>query len=113
MTKEVLLIGEDEFFLKVMAMELKLKGLKARGAHDPAGLHEALSQGSPSLVVFHHIEPMDLFFLNPRDYGYEGPLLLLLDHGDLHFSRQHIRAHSVLQRPFVIQTVYRELSLII
>ena len=111
--KDVLLVGEDQLFLKIMALELRFKGLNTRRAHDSQSLQQALAEREPELVVFHHIGPIDLFFLNPREYGYDGPLLLLVDHGDPVFSREHVRAHSVLLKPFVVQTVYRELTLII
>ena len=109
----LMLVGENRPFLEVLAMELKLRGSEVRLANDPTALQLALAETTPDLVVLHHVEPMDLYLLNPRIYGYDGPLLVLLETGEPRFVPQQLKAHKVLEKPFLVDTVFAEISLLI
>ncbi|HWO72000.1 MAG TPA: hypothetical protein VNN21_00410 [Dehalococcoidia bacterium] len=76
---DLLLVGEDSLFLRLLASELRAAGVHVRVANDAQALREALVEARPDVVVFDHVEPMDLFVLNPRDSGFEGPLVLLVE----------------------------------
>jgi len=78
---DLLLVGEDSFFLRLLATELRAGGMHVRVANDSRALQEALEEARPDVIVFDHVEPMDLFFLNPRESGFEGPLVLLVEEG--------------------------------
>jgi DNA-binding response OmpR family regulator len=109
---KLLLVGEDSSFLRVLSLDLLLAGFAVKIETDAAGLGDALQQFAPDVVVFDHVEPMDLFALNPRDCGYEGPLVILVSSGIPQQLLDRLQATNVVEKPFVLEILSAELRLV-
>ena len=74
----VLLVGVESPFLRILSAVLS-KAWSVHAACDEASLRELLSTIQPAVVVFDHTQPTDMFELNPRRFGFGGPILLLAE----------------------------------
>ena len=98
---DILLVGEDEVFLRVLALELALMGATVRTVNDSDTLRRALEDACPEVVVLDHIEPADLFALNPRVCGYGGPLVVLIEHDVPQTTLESLEDPRILRKPLL------------
>jgi DNA-binding response OmpR family regulator len=109
---DVLLIGEDVKFLRFVALELSLRGFNVTVVNDPDALKPAIELLSPDVVVLDHVEPMDFFVLNPRDYGYEGTLLVLST-GDVPAGcLEELATSHQLKKPISLEGLCERLAMV-
>ena len=108
---KLLLVGEYGPFLQTLLVALARRGFITTLAGDRNTMKEALGDSNPDAVVFDHTRPSDLFVLNPRRSGFDGPLLLLTD--DLNPTpAQELRALLVLRKPFKLASLYEQITLL-
>ncbi len=107
---DVLLIGEDVRFLRLLSTELSLRGFNVAVASEPDALQPALDLLAPDVVIFDHAEPMDLFAFNPREYGFEGPLLVLSADDIPAACLEAFREARYLMKPFSLVDVCDQLA---
>ena len=74
----VLLVGIESPFLRILSAVLS-RSWSVYAACDRAALEELLTTAHPAIVVFEHTQPLDLYELNPRRFGFAGPILLIAD----------------------------------
>lgn len=61
----------------------------------------------PLLIVFEHDDPADLFLMNPRRFGFTGPLLLLMGEDDPDTAIDLLSADYWLRRPVDVGVIER------
>jgi hypothetical protein len=74
----ILLVGVESPFLRILSTVLS-RGWSVYAAGTEASLQELLATARPTIVVFEHTHPFDLYELNPRRFGFSGPILLIAD----------------------------------
>jgi len=109
---DLLLIGEDGSFLRMLSIGLKSQGFAVRTVNDVAPLRAALEDSTPDVIIFDHVEPMDLFALNPRECGYSGPLVLLIEEGIPEQVLERLRDLQVLKKPFLLESLFSQIELV-
>jgi hypothetical protein len=92
----VLLVGIKSPFLKILSAVLE-PGWSVHAACEEAELRELLETTEPAVVVFEHTHPFDLFELNPRRFGFAGPILLIAD--DPSTARSQLQTEHQVKRP--------------
>ena len=101
----VLLVGPESPFLRILSAVLS-RAWSVYAACDEASLQEFLSATTqPSIVVFDHTQPTDLFELNPRRFGFSGPIVLLADEPTT--ARQLLVTDISLRRPSDLVELHR------
>jgi len=110
---DLLLVGENASFVRILSLELAFQGFEVRTVTDAAELKAALEDSTPDAIVLDHVEPMDIFALNPRDHGYEGPLFILIaDHLPAPLL-QRLRTAEVHRKPYVLESLSAEIRLVL
>lgn len=110
LTVNVLLVGEDPTSLRLLALDLSLRGVVVTTASDAEHLTRVLAMSTPDVIVFDHVEPLDVYLLNPRKPGFKGPLVLLIDQDLPAEMTSQLQPHHIARKPFQIETLYVEIS---
>ena len=92
----VLLVGVSSPFLRILATVLS-HGWTVSVAGDEASLQESLASTRPAIVVFEHTQPFDLYELNPRRFGFAGPIVVIADEPGA--APSELRTEVLLRRP--------------
>jgi hypothetical protein len=92
----VLLIGQESPFLRIVAAVLR-QDWPVYSASTERSLETFLGSSHPNVVVFDHTHPLDLHELNPRRFGFTGPLLLLAPEPST--AVELLQADSFIRRP--------------
>jgi hypothetical protein len=92
----VLLVGVESPFLRILSAVLS-RGWSVYAACNQAALEELLTTADPAIVVFEHTQPLDLHELNPRRFGFAGPILLIAD--DPGTARVQLGTDLLVRRP--------------
>src|SRR5688572_7878110 len=92
----VLLVGLESPFLRILSTVLA-RGWTVYAACDQAALEELLTTADPAIVVFEHTQPLDLYELNPRRFGFAGPILLIADESGT--ARSQLGTDLLFRRP--------------
>jgi hypothetical protein len=92
----VLLVGVESPFLRILSAVLS-RSWSVYAACDQAALEELLTTAHPAIVVFEHTHPLDLYELNPRRFGFAGPILLIAD--DAGTARAQLETDLLFRRP--------------
>jgi hypothetical protein len=100
----ILLVGIDSPFLRIVSTVLS-RGWSVYAACDATSLQELLTSARPSVVVFEHTQPLDLYELNPRRFGFAGPILLVAD--DPSTARSQLETDLLLRRSSDLVTLSR------
>jgi hypothetical protein len=75
---EVLIVGAESPFLRILSVVFS-QTWEVYQAHSESALQEVLSRVTPAVVLIEHTLPTDLQELNPRRFGFSGPVILLAD----------------------------------
>ena len=94
----VLLVGEDRFSLRFLLVDIAQVVASVRLVSDVEALAAAIEEHQPDLIVFDHVEPMDVFLLNPRDRGYAGPLILLVTDSPPEPLVEHLQNPEIIKK---------------
>ena len=113
MAMKILLVGEDTSYLCGLGLDLVLHGHAVKTVNDATQIEAALAQFEPDAVILDHIEPIDLFDLNPRDYGYEGPLVILVSDGVPEELLGQLHAPGLIKKPFVFESLSSTINLLL
>jgi hypothetical protein len=92
----ILLVGFESPFLRILSAVLS-RGWSVYAACDQAALEELLATTDPAIVVFEHTQPFDLHELNPRRFGFAGPILIIADEPGI--ARAQLETDLVAGRP--------------
>jgi hypothetical protein len=103
----VLLVGVGSPFLRILSTVLS-RTWSVYAACDQASLQECLDTAHPAVVVFEHIHPLDLYELNPRRFGFEGPILLIAD--DPSTARSQLETEYLARRSIDLVALSRVLA---
>ena len=103
----ILLVGPESPFLRILSAFLS-HAWSVREASDNASLQKSLLTAQPSIVVFDHTQPTDLFELNPRLYGFTGPIVLLADEPTT--AKQVLTTEILFRRPSDLVAFSRMIS---
>jgi DNA-binding response OmpR family regulator len=109
---KLLLAGEDTAFLRALSLDLIVRGFQVTVVTDGAALRRALEHWQPDVILLDHVEPMDLYILNPRESGYDGPLLLLVSDGLPESMVEQMQTASVVKKPLVLEVLSAEIKLV-
>ena len=74
----VLIVGESLPSIRILAVSLAAEGFDVVLVSDASELETTVMR-APDLIILDHLEPTDLYRLNPRQHGFSGRLLLLCD----------------------------------
>jgi hypothetical protein len=108
--RAVLLVGEIDSYLGAVAMFLSRRDVPARLVCNKAELEASLSELEPHLVIFDHIQPTDLYELNPRQFGFEGPVLILTDDPNPKTALEVLETVHFLQKPTLLTAIWQWLD---
>ena len=103
----VLLVGPESPFLRILDAVLS-QTWAVHSACDEMSLRELLAGAQPAIVIFDHTQPTDLFELNPRRFGFGGPIVVLAD--DPATAGQLLATDILLRRPSDLVELCRLLS---
>jgi hypothetical protein len=92
----ILLVGQESPFLRIVAAVLR-RDWPVYAASTERTLEDLLDSQSPNVIVFDHTHPLDLHELNPRRFGFAGPLLLLAEEPSI--AMELLQADSFIRRP--------------
>jgi DNA-binding response OmpR family regulator len=102
----VLMIGAEGSHIETLYFALVHRELTVHLVHDRETLRAMLDAEAPDLVIFDHIEPADLFVLNPRALGFSGPVLLLTDeHSPT--AQELLRTEIALHKPVMLTALWQ------
>jgi len=110
---QVLLIGEDIVSLRGLALELSFLRHSVRVVTNAGELRVALDEQMPEVIVFDHVEPLDLFALNPCDFGYRGPLVLLVEQDLPSDTMKRLPNAGILLKPFALEGLSTQIRLMV
>jgi hypothetical protein len=96
MAATVLLVGIESPFLRIVSSVLS-RGWSVYTAWDTRALQELLETTNPAIVVFEHTQPFDLYELNPRRFGFDGPILLIAE--DPRTAQSQLGTEILLRKP--------------
>jgi DNA-binding response OmpR family regulator len=102
----VLLVGDDSPLLEILSGVLSKEGYTTDIAHCAADVKGYA--GRPDVVIFEHLTPLDLYALNPREYGFEGPLLLLSEEPST-CAEEVLDASRTIRKPLTLEQLRRVL----
>ena len=74
-------------------------------ANDDETMRRLFAEVEPSLVIFDHQDPADIFLLNPRRFGYRGPLLLLTADREPQTAIAILEADHWLRKPIDVMLI--------
>ncbi|MGE0057932.1 MAG: hypothetical protein AB7P33_17940 [Dehalococcoidia bacterium] len=94
--EEVLLVGPESPFLRILAAVLA-RDWYVKAAYSQRALEQILATIHPDVIIFDHTQPTDLFELNPRQFGFAGPLVLLAEEPST--AIEVLRADTFIPRP--------------
>jgi hypothetical protein len=103
----VLLVGFESPFLRILSAVLS-RGWSVYAACDQTALEQLLTTAAPAIVVFEHTQPLDLHELNPRRFGFAGPILLIAD--DPGTAQAQLATDLLVRRPSDLAELSRLLA---
>ena len=106
---KALLVGERKTLLEILSVALCRKGATTCLAHESGELRDGLSRQEPNVVIFDHSSPLDLFDLNPRMLGFQGPILLLTDE-PTQLGQDILATGHVMRKPFSLKAILEEID---
>ena len=104
---KVLMIGEQGSHIETLYFALIHRELTVHLVHDRETLRAMLDTEAPDLVIFDHVEPTDLFVLNPRALGFSGPVLLLTDEPNPTTAQEVLRTEIALHKPVMLTALWQ------
>ncbi len=109
---DVLLVGEEVRFLRLLSLEFAFRGFKVAMVSEPDEMKAAIDLLAPDIVILDHVEPLDLFALNPRTYGYEGPVIILATTDIPAASLEGLNTPHHLKKPFHFPDLCEQIELV-
>ena len=106
MNYRVVLVGESLPTTRILGVALASAGYEVVLVDDPQALATTVMT-PPDLIILDHVEPTDLYRLNPRVLGFGGRLLLLTE-VDPDVATQVLTPDFVVRKPFDIEAVRRQ-----
>jgi hypothetical protein len=103
----VLLVGIESPFLRILSTVLS-RGWSVYAACTEASLQELLATTQPVIVVFEHTQPFDLQELNPRRFGFAGPILVIAD--DPGAAPSQLGTDILIRRPSDLSELSRRIA---
>jgi hypothetical protein len=104
----VVVIGEDGAYLRTLVHELSGRGIAARFVENESDLPAVLREAEPEIIVFDHVEPLDLYVLNPRAHGYVGTLLLLTHDTESPLAAEQLGATHVVAKTLLLRSICQQ-----
>ena len=101
----VVIAGESLPSVRILAVSLAAEGFDVVLVSSPDEL-AATVRRSVDLVILDHLEPTDLYRLNPRQHGFSGRLLLLAEN-DSEPVPGLLNPDRVVRKPFHLDDVRR------
>jgi DNA-binding response OmpR family regulator len=106
---KILLVGESTPLLRILQVVSVRAGFAAEIASTSTSLREQSQVLQPDLLVFDHIHPLDLYLLNPRLAGFDGPVLMLTDNPHPETALFLLGTDHILLKPFHLDTIVQRL----